>query len=211
MAVEVQYRGDNADAGPSDGVWFDVDPLAFPKKQIEIFEDFVTNHNLASGGAPPNQGLVGGVLNLDTDTDTVESYAAFKLAAGKDLTFEARVQQPLTLAAFRLGLESADNSDRISFEVAANSAVLHHDNGTDDDIIATTALPVATWTKLGFRVRGSGDDTEFTAYKDGVKVASKKLSGMDATSVASETMLLKITLLDDPDLYVDWVWVAQLR
>ena len=38
MAVEVQYRGDNSDAGPSDGVWFDVDPLASPKKQVEIFE-----------------------------------------------------------------------------------------------------------------------------------------------------------------------------
>ena len=210
MAVEVQYRGDNSDAGPSDGVWFDVDPLASPKKQVEIFEDFVGISGLDLVATTTVLSIVGGGVDLVAADDAVDSKFAFLLADGKDLTFEARVL-PDDAATFRCGLEDADASDRITFEVAANSAVLHHDNGSSDDTIATKAITAASWVKLGFRVRGSGDNTEFTGYVDGVKVATTNLGDMAATSVAATIMKLSVICTGTPDVQVDWIKAVQLR
>jgi hypothetical protein len=216
MAVEVQYRGDNADAGPSDGVWFDVDPLASPKKQVEIFEDFVEATSLALTGAPPmllTTDGVGGVMNLDTSGDAIESNYAFLLADGKDFTFECRVQVPVAGSVFRCGIEASSNTDGIRFEVAAESAVLAHNTatGTKDDVIATKAISAATWVKLGFRVRGSGDDAEFTGYADGVKIASAKIGDMNAAAVSSAIMRLHIVSANAAAVYVDWIKAVQLR
>jgi len=210
MAVEVQYRGDNADTGPSDGVWFDVDPIASPKKQVEIFEDFVGISGLDLVATTTVLSIVGGGVDLVAADDAVVSKFAFLLADGKDLTFEARVL-PDDAATFRCGLEDADASDRITFEVAANSAVLHHDNGSSDDTIATKAITAASWVKLGFRVRGSGDNTEFTGYVDGVKVATTNLGDMAATSVAATIMKLSVICTGTPDVQVDWIKAVQLR
>ena len=210
MAVEVQYRGDNSDTGPSDGVWFDVDPLAAPKKQVEIFEDFVGISGLDLVATTTVLSIVGGGVDLVAADDAVVSKFAFLLADGKDLTFEARVL-PDDAATFRCGLEDADASDRITFEVAANSAVLHHDNGSSDDTIATKAITAASWVKLGFRVRGSGDNTEFTGYVDGVKVATTNLGDMAATSVAATIMKLSVICTGTPDVQVDWIKAVQLR
>ena len=210
MAVEVQYRGDNADTGPSDGVWFDVDPIASPKKQVEIFEDFVGISGLDLVATTTVLSIVGGGVDLVAADDAVVSKFAFLLADGKDLTFEARVL-PDDAATFRCGFEDADASDRITFEVAANSAVLHHDNGSADDTIATKAITAASWVKLGFRVRGSGDNTEFTGYVDGVKVATTNLGDMAATSVAATIMKLSVICTGTPDVQVDWIKAVQLR
>ena len=210
MAVEVQYRGDNADTGPSDGVWFDVDPLASPKKQVEIFEDFVGISGLDLVATTTVLSIVGGGVDLVAADDAVDSKFAFLLADGKDLTFEARVL-PDDAATFRCGFEDADASDRITFEVAANSAVLHHDNASADEVIATKAITAATWVKLGIRVRGSGDNTEFTGYVDGVKVASAKLGDMTAASVAATIMKLSVICTGTPDVQVDWIKAVQLR
>ena len=210
MAVEVQYRGDTSDTGPSDGVWFDVDPLAAPKKQVEIFEDFVGISGLDLVATTTVLSIVGGGVDLVAADDAVVSKFAFLLADGKDLTFEARVL-PDDAATFRCGFEDADASDRITFEVAANSAVLHHDNGSSDDTIATKAITAASWVKLGFRVRGSGDNTEFTGYVDGVKVATTNLGDMAATSVAATIMKLSVICTGTPDVQVDWIKAVQLR
>ena len=210
MAIDVQYRGDNDDTGPSDGVWFDVDLQDHPKKMVHIYEDFTAISDLALVGATEVIELLGGGVNLPGAADAVDSRNSFVLANDKDLTFEARVK-PVTAAIFRCGLEDADASDRITFEVAANSAVLHHDNAAADEVIATQAITAATWVKLGFRVRGSGDDTEFTGYADGVKIASAKLGDMTAAAVASTVMKLSIVSAGTPDVAIDWVRVAQLR
>tara|TARA_R110000824_G_scaffold6238_3_gene28884 strand:+ start:1832 stop:2467 length:636 start_codon:yes stop_codon:yes gene_type:complete len=211
MAIDVQYRGDNDDSGPSDGVWFDVDLQDHPKKMVHVYEDFTGISDLALVGTTELiTDLVGGGVNIKASSDAVDSRFAFKLADNKDLTFEARVK-PVSAAAFNCGLQDTGGTSRITFEVAANSAVLHHDNAVADDIIATQAIDAATWVKLGFRVRGSGDDTEFTGYADGVKIASAKLGDMTAAAVASTIMKVSIVSSDTPDIAVDWVRVAQLR
>ena len=210
MAIDVQYRGDNDDSGPSDGVWFDVDLQDHPKKMVHIYEDFTGISDLALVGATEVIELLGGGVNLPGAADAVDSRFSFVLANDKDLTFEARVK-PVTAAIFRCGLEDSAGTSRITFEVAANSAVLHHDNAAADDIIATQTIAAATWVKLGIRVRGSGDDTEFTGYADGVKIAAAKLGDMDAASVASTVMKLSVVSAGTPDVAIDWVRVAQLR
>jgi len=210
MAVEVQYRGDNGDVGPSDGVWFDVDPLASPKKQIEVFEDFVGVSSLNMVGAPVDGTDIGGSVLFDTTADAANSAIAFKLADNKDFTFEARIKI-VTAAVLRCGLEDADNSDRLSFEIAADSAVLKHDDATNDETIATKAITAGSYVKLGFRVRGAGADTEITAYADGVKVASKKLSDLTASVLSATTMKVSVVSAGSPSLEVDWIKAVQLR
>ena len=210
MAVEVQYRGDNSDAGPSDGVWFDVDPLASPKKQVEIFEDFTGVSSLIMTGSPPDGADPGGSVLLDTSGDAADSTLAFKLADDKDLTFEARIKI-VTAAVLRCGLEDADNSDRLSFEIASDSAVLEHDDATNDETIATKAITAGSYVKLGFRVRGAGANTEITAYADGVKVASKKLSDLTASAVSAQPMKVSVVSAGAPDVEVDWIKAVQLR
>ena len=210
MAVEVQYRGDNGDVGPSDGVWFDVDPLASPKKQIEVFEDFVGVSSLNMVGAPADGTDIGGSVLFDTTADAANSAIAFKLADNKDFTFEARIKI-VTAAVLRCGLEDADNSDRLSFEIAADSAVLKHDDATNDETIATKAITAGSYVKLGFRVRGAGADTEITAYADGVKVASKKLSDLTASVLSATTMKVSVVSAGSPSLEVDWIKAVQLR
>ena len=210
MAVEVQYRGDNSDAGPSDGVWFDVDPLAFPKKQVEIFEDFTGVSSLIMTGSPPDGADPGGSVLLDTSGDAADSTLAFKLADDKDLTFEARIKI-VTAAVLRCGLEDADNSDRLSFEIASDRAVLKHDDDTNDETIATKAITAGSYVKLGFRVRGAGANTEITAYADGVKVASKKLSDLTASAVSAQPMKVSVVSAGAPDVEVDWIKAVQLR
>ena len=153
-------------------------------------------------------------MNLDSNTDSIESTLAFVLADDKDVTFECRVQEPVAGAVFRCGLEGAANANGIRFEVAAESAVLTHDTSSDSgkvDIVATKIISAAAWVKLGFRVRGSGDGAEFTGYADGVKIASAKIGDMNALAVSPEPLKLYIVTADDKDLYVDWVRVAQLR
>lgn len=210
MAVEVQYRGDNSDAGPSDGVWFDVDPLAAPKKQVEIFEDFTGVSSLTLTGSPPDGADPGGSIVLEDSADAADSALAFKLADDKDLTFEARIKI-VTAAVLRCGLEDADNSDRLSFEIAADSAVLKHDDASNDETIATKAVTAGSYVKLGFRVRGAGANTEITAYADGVKVASKKLSDLTASAVSAQPMKVSVVSAGTPDVEVDWIKAAQLR
>ena len=210
MAVEVQYRGDNSDAGPSDGVWFDVDPLASPKKQIEVFEDFTGVSSLTLTGSPPDGADPGGSIVLEDSADAADSAFAFKLADNKDLTFEARIKI-VTEAVLRCGLEDADNSDRLSFEIAEDSAVLKHDNATNDETIATKAVTAGSYIKLGFRVRGAGADTEITAYADGVKVASKKLSDLTASALSDVMMKVSVVSAGAPDVEVDWIKAVQLR
>ena len=210
MAVEVQYRGDNSDAGPSDGVWFDVDPLASPKKQVEIFEDFTGVSSLTLTGSPPDGADPGGSIVLEDSADAADSAFAFKLADNKDLTFEARIKI-VTAAVLRCGLEDADNSDRLSFEIAEDSAVLKHDNATNDETIATKAVTAGSYIKLGFRVRGAGADTEITAYADGVKVASKKLSDLTASALSAVMMKVSVVSAGAPDVEVDWIKAVQLR
>tara|TARA_Y100000588_G_scaffold16568_1_gene17404 strand:- start:2427 stop:3059 length:633 start_codon:yes stop_codon:yes gene_type:complete len=210
MAVEVQYRGDNSDAGPSDGVWFDVDPLASPKKQVEIFEDFTGVSSLIMTGSPPDGADPGGSVLLDTSGDAADSTLAFKLADDKDLTFEARIKI-VTAAVLRCGLEDADNSDRLSFEIASDSAVLKHDDATNDETIATKAITAGSYVKLGFRVRGAGANTEITAYADGVKVASKKLSDLTASALSDVMMKVSVVSAGAPDVEVDWIKAVQLR
>ena len=210
MAVEVQYRGDNSDAGPSDGVWFDVDPLASPKKQVEIFEDFTGVSSLIMTGSPPDGADPGGSVLLDTSGDAADSTLAFKLADDKDLTFEARIKI-VTAAVLRCGLEDADNAERLSFESAADSAVLKHDDATNDETIATKAITAGSYVKLGFRVRGAGANTEITAYADGVKVASKKLSDLTASAVSAQPMKVSVVSAGAPDVEVDWIKAVQLR
>jgi len=210
MAVEVQYRGDNSDTGPSDGVWFDVDPLAAPKKQMEIFEDFTGVSSLIMTGSPPDGADPGGSVLLDTSGDAADSTLAFKLVDDKDLTFEARIKI-VTAAVLRCGLEDADNSDRLSFEIAADSAVLKHDDASNDETIATKAVTAGSYVKLGFRVRGAGADTEITAYADGVKVASKKLSDLTASAVSAQPMKVSVVSAGTPDVEVDWIKAVQLR
>ena len=210
MAVEVQYRGDNSDTGPSDGVWFDVDPLASPKKQVEIFEDFTGVSSLIMTGSPPDGADPGGSVLLDTSGDAADSTLAFKVADDKDLTFEARIKI-VTAAILRCGLEDADNSDRLSFEIAADSAVLKHDDASNDETIATKAVTAGSYVKLGFRVRGAGANTEITAYADGVKVASKKLSDLTASAVSAQPMKVSVVSAGTPDVEVDWIKAVQLR
>ena len=210
MAVEVQYRGDNSDAGPSDGVWFDVDPLASPKKQVEIFEDFTGVSSLTLTGSPPDGADPGGSIVLEDSADAADSALAFKLADDKDLTFEARIKI-VTAAVLRCGLEDADNSDRLSFEIAADSAVLKHDDASNDETIATKAVTAGSYVKLGFRVRGAGANTEITAYADGVKVASKKLSDLTASAVSAQPMKVSVVSAGTPDVEVDWIKAVQLR
>ena len=210
MAVEVQYRGDNADAGPSDGVWFDVDPLASPKKQIEVFEDFLGVSSLTLTGSPPDGSDPGGSIVLEDSADAADSAFAFKLADNKDLTFEARIKI-VTAAVLRCGLEDADNSDRLSFEIAGDSAVLKHDDASNDETIATKAITAGSYVKLGFRVRGAGADTEITAYADGVKVASKKLSDLTAADVSAIPMKVSVVSAGTPDVEIDWIKAVQLR
>ena len=210
MAGEVQYRGDNSDAGPSDGVWFDVDPLASPKKQVEIFEDFTGVSSLTLTGSPPDGADPGGSIVLEDSADAADSALAFKLADDKDLTFEARIKI-VTGAVLRCGLEDADNSDRLSFEIAADSAVLKHDDASNDETIATKAVTAGSYVKLGFRVRGAGANTEITAYADGVKVASKKLSDLTASAVSAQPMKVSVVSAGGPDVEVDWIKAVQLR
>lgn len=210
MAVEVQYRGDNSDAGPSDGVWFDVDPLASPKKQIEVFEDFLGVSSLALTGSPPDGADPGGSIVLEDSTDAADSAFAFKLADNKDLTFEARIKI-VTAAVLRCGLEDSDNSDRLSFEIAGDSAVLKHDDATNDETIATKAITAGSYVKLGFRVRGAGADTEITAYADGVKVASKKLSDLTASALSAVMLKVSVVSAGTPDVEIDWIKAVQLR
>ena len=210
MAVEVQYRGDNSDAGPSDGVWFDVDPLASPKKQIEVFEDFLGVSSLALTGSPPDGADPGGSIVLEDSADAADSAFAFKLADNKDLTFEARIKI-VTAAVLRCGLEDSDNSDRLSFEIAGDSAVLKHDDATNDETIATKAITAGSYVKLGFRVRGAGADTEITAYADGVKVASKKLSDLTASALSAVMLKVSVVSAGTPDVEIDWIKAVQLR
>ena len=210
MAVEVQYRGDNSDAGPSDGVWFDVDPLASPKKQIEVFEDFLGVSSLALTGSPPDGADPGGSIVLEDSADAADSAFAFKLADNKDLTFEARIKI-VTAAVLRCGLEDSDNSDRLSFEIAGDSAVLKHDDATNDETIDTKAITAGSYVKLGFRVRGAGDDTEITAYADGVKVASKKLSDLTASALSAVMLKVSVVSAGTPDVEIDWIKAVQLR
>ena len=211
MAVEVQYRGDNSDAGPSDGVWFDVDPLASPKKQIEIFEDFLGVSSLTLTGSPPDGTEVGGTIVLEDSADAADSAFAFKVADNKDITFECRLKA-VTAAVFRCGLEDGDNSDRIHFDVAADSAVLKHESATDaTETIATQAITPGTYIKLGFRIRGAGDDTEITGYADGVKVASKKLSDLTASALTAVMLKVSVVSAGTPDVEVDWIKAVQLR
>ena len=210
MAVEVQYRGDNSDAGPSDGVWFDVDPLASPKKQIEVFEDFLGVSSLALTGSPPDGADPGGSIVLEDSADAADSAFAFKLADNKDLTFEARIKI-VTAAVLRCGLEDSDNSDRLSFEIAGDSAVLKHDDATNDETIDTKAITAGSYVKLGFRVRVAGDDTEITAYADGVKVASKKLSDLTASALSAVMLKVSVVSAGTPDVEIDWIKAVQLR
>ena len=210
MAVEVQYRGDNSDAGPSDGVWFDVAPLASPKKQVEIFEDFTGVSSLTLTGSPPDGADPGGSIVLEDSADAADSALAFKLADDKDLTFEARIKI-VTAAVLRCGLEDADNSDRLSFEIAADSAVLKHDDASNDETIATKAVTAGSYVKLGFRVRGAGANTEITAYADGVKVASKKLSDLTASAVSAQPRKVSVVSAGTPVVEVDWIKAVQLR
>jgi len=211
MAVEVQYRGDNGDVGPSDGVWFDVDPLASPKKQIEVFEDFVGVSSLNMVGAPVDGTDIGGSVLFDTTADAANSAIAFKLADNKDFTFEARIKI-VTAAVLRCGLEDADNSDRLSFEIAADSAVLKHESTADStETIATQAITAGTYIKLGFRIRGAGDNTEITGYADGVKVASKKLSDLTASALTAVMLKVSVVSAGSPSLEVDWIKAVQLR
>ncbi|ANS05118.1 hypothetical protein [uncultured Mediterranean phage] len=211
MAVEVQYRGDNADAGPSDGVWFDVDPLASPKKSFDILEDFVgiSSLTLAGTSAPADGTEPGGTRVFETD-DSAKGEFAFKLADDKDLTFECRLK-PAAAAGFQVGLQNSGDTKRLSFVGAAGTATLKHDDNSEDETIAAKALTTDAYIKLGFRVRGAGDDTEITAYADGVKVASKKLSDLEASALTSDMLQVAIVSSTAAAIEVDWIKAVQLR
>jgi len=210
MAVEVQYRGDNADTGPSDGVWFDVDPLAYPKKLIHIFDDFVggVGHGMASAGTVAEVALgalgSGGILNVH-NSGSIQGDLAFKHASDKDITFECRISvDDLTNAAGDVGLYKGSGA-LLAFNIASGVAQLKNQT---TNVGGAVTLVADTMVKLGFRVRGDLGDATVTAYLNGVKLGS---ASTGVTLEASAMRLYVASSHGTNKIAVDWVRAAQLR
>ncbi len=239
------------------GVWADCPLLAIasdPSLAYTFFEDFVNFYAITDADPPTSAGWTwtqgantnggvsiiagaGGLLELDSESTTQHEgmhgqvdVAHFKLAANKDLWFEARVRVTDTFdkCEFFCGIATLDTtlmkndgdldtgSDFVGFGVettklGVTSFYECKDTAELSDSMGTVGtLPEDDWIRLGFHINGT---TGIHAFIDGDEVALTNVvaSGIPTTDALSPVFVCQTDGTNDPLLAIDWVRCVQLR
>lgn len=239
------------------GVWADCPLLAIesdPSLAYVFFDDFVNFYAItdadpptlagwtATQGANINGGLsiiagAGGLLELDCESTTQhegltlqQDVAHFKLAANKDLWFEARIRVTDTFDKIELfvGLAKIDGTlikndgdldvtaDYVGFGIETTLAGVTSfyeckDGAELSDSMGTTGtVPAADWIRLGFHLDGT---TGIKAFIDGGEQTLTNViaTGIPTTDALAISFVCQTDATNDPLLAVDWVKCVQLR
>ncbi len=239
-------------------VWADCPLQAIqsnPELAHVVYEDFGSDFQTITDANPPTlpgwtctQGGntlghlsviagIGGLLQLDSESTTQheglhmqQTIAPFKLAANKDLWFEAKVRVTDTFdkCEFFCGLAKIDGtlikndgdldtgSDYVGFAVETTLAGVTSfyeckDTAELKDSMGTAGtLPEADWIQFGFKIKGV---TGIQAYIDNVEQTLTNViaSGIPTTDALAVSFVCQTDATNDPLLAVDWVKCIQLR
>ncbi len=239
------------------GVWADCPLLAIeadPSLAFIVMEDF-NNFYAITDANPPTLaawtctqggntlgGLsviagAGGLLEVDCESTTQhegltvqQTVAPFKLAANKDLWFEARIRVTDTFDKCELfvGIAKIDGtllkndgdldtgSDYVGFGVETTLAGVTSfyeckDTAELKDSMGTVGtLPEDDWIRLGFHINGV---TGIKAFIDGAEqtLTNVVASGIPTTDALAISFVCQTDATNDPLLAIDWVRCVQLR
>jgi len=240
------------------GVWADCPILAIesdPSLAYVFMEDF-NNFQVITDANPPtlagwtatqeanSLGLLrviagaGGILEVDSESTTQDDkleiqqdVAHFKVAANKDIWFEARVRvedtfdkvqtfvglATLHTTVMPAGEMDSTDADYIGFvsetgEAGVNSFEICKDAAELSDTMgATGTWGEKVWTRLGFHINGI---TGIHAFIDGDEIALTNVvyTGIPTTDALSTTFIMGSDGSSvDPLMNVDWVKCVQLR
>lgn len=237
------------------GVWADCPLLAIeadPSLAYVMFEDFVDFVTPANADPPTLAGWTcsqdgtegglsvttgrGGLLAVDSECTTQhrglevqQTVAHFKLAANKDLWFEARVKVVDTYSTVEtfVGLATIDTallgsgdlntaSDYVGFGVETTAAGVNSFYICKDTVELSDSMSAAgtfaegTWIRLGFHIDGT---TGIHAFVDGAPIALTNVvyTGVPTTDALTISFVCQGDHTNDSIMTVDWVRCVQLR
>ncbi len=239
------------------GVWADCPMLAIgadPSLAYVFMEDFNDFQAITDANPPTLAGWTctqeantmgeltiaagaGGILQIDTESTTQhdklevqQDVAHFKVAANKDIWFEARVyiddtfdyvQSFLGLATLHTTIMPSgemDNTDAdyIGFTVETGASGVNFFRICKDTAELADTMGAAgtfeedTWIRLGFHVDGT---TGIHAFVNGVEIALTNVvyTGLPTTDALTVSWVCGTDGTNDPIGWLDWVRCVQLR